>query len=162
MTKHPDDYASQAVDDTLRALHMDPDRGLGRDEVASRRQRYGANEIKAKEEPLWHRVWRRFWGPIPWRIEVAAILSALVQRWEDFIIIIIVIMLLVNAGLDFFQEHRALNALKALKHCLANEVIVLREGGFETVATRELVPGDIVKLRIRDIAPALVYTPQCH
>jgi H+-transporting ATPase len=75
-----------------------------------------------------------------------------VQKWDDFIII--TIMLLVNAGLDFFQEHRALNALKALKQRLNAEVIVLREGTFRTIPARELVPGDIVKLRIGNIIPA--------
>ena len=59
-------------------------------------------QVEEKEEPLWHRVLRRFWGPIPWMIEAAAILSAVVQKWEDFGIILV--MLLVNAGLDFFQE----------------------------------------------------------
>jgi len=85
-------------------------------------------------------------------IEIAAILSAAVQKWEDFVII--TIMLLVNAGLDFFQEHRALNALKALKQRLATETIVRRDGRFHTVPARELVPGDIVKLKIGDIVPA--------
>jgi len=85
-------------------------------------------------------------------IEAAALLSALVQKWGDFVIILI--MLLVNAGLDFFQEHRALNALAALKASLVNEVIALRDGAFASVAARELVPGDIIKLKIGDIVPA--------
>ncbi len=63
-------------------------------------------------------------------------------------------MLLVNASLDFFQEHRALNALKALKQQLAKDVIVLRNGRFRSVQSRELVPGDILRLRIGDIVPA--------
>ncbi len=150
--RRTDDYAQQSLSDTLGALQVDPQRGLSAEQVVERLRRYGPNEIQEKEEPLWHRLWRRFWGPIPWMIEVAAVLSALVQKWEDFTII--VIMLLVNAGLDFFQEHRALNALKALKQRLAQEVTVLREGSFRTVAARELVPGDIVKLRIGDIVPA--------
>ena len=131
---------------------MDPAVGLTGTEVEARHQRFGYNEITAGEEPLWHRVFRRFWGPIPWMIEIAAILSAVVGKWEDFIII--TIMLLVNAGLDFFQEHRALNALKALKQRLKAEVIVLRDGGFKTIPARELVPGDIVRLRIGNIVPA--------
>ena len=64
--------------------------------------------------------------------------------------IIISIMLLVNAGLDFFQEHRALNALKSLKQRLKAETIVLRDGEFKTIPARELVPGDIIKLRIAE------------
>ena len=150
--KSTDDYARQGVEKTLQDLHVDADKGLSDDEVIQRLSRYGYNEIEEKEEPLWHRVLRRFWGPIPWMIEIAAILSAIVQKWEDFTII--TIMLLVNAGLDFFQEHRALNALKALKQRLATEVIVLRGGKFHTIPARELVPGDIIKLKIGDIIPA--------
>jgi H+-transporting ATPase len=81
-------------------------------------------------------------------IEVAAILSAAVQKWEDFSIILV--MLLVNAGLDFMQEHRALNALKALKQRLSKEVTVRRNGQFTRIPVRELVPGDIVKIHIGD------------
>jgi H+-transporting ATPase len=152
MKKTTDDFARQSINETIGALHSDAERGLNKTEAAKRLQQYGYNEIEEKEEPLWHRIFRRFWGPIPWMIETAALLSAMVQKWEDFIIILI--MLLVNAGLDFFQEHRAMNALKALKQRLANEVIVLREGEFQTIPARELVPGDIVKLKIGDIVPA--------
>jgi len=151
-TKHTDDYRDQATRETVSQLQVDPAVGLTTSEVQARLQRYGYNAIEEKEEPLWHRIFRRFWGPIPWMIEVAALLSAIVGKWDDFIIIII--MLLVNAGLDFFQEHRALNALKALKQRLKAEIIVLREGEFRTVSARELVPGDIIKLRIGNIVPA--------
>jgi len=133
-------------------LEVDPARGLSAAEAAARLRRYGANQIEEKEEPLWHRALRRFWGPIPWMIETAAVLSAVVQKWEDFGIILV--MLLVNAGLDFFQEHRALNALKALKQRLANEVLVMRDGAFGTIVARDLVPGDVVKLRIGNVVPA--------
>ncbi len=152
MERATDDYARQPVEESLRALHADPRRGLTETEAQQRLERYGPNEIEEKEEPLWHRIFRRFWGPIPWMIETAAVLSAIVQKWEDFFII--TLMLLVNAGLDFMQEHRALDALKALKQKLANEVIVLRDGTFRTLAARELVPGDVIRLRIGDIVPA--------
>jgi H+-transporting ATPase len=152
MTKQTDDYARQSIDDTLRELQTDRARGLSRTEAAARLGRIGYNEIAEKEEPLWHRLFRRFWGPIPWMIEAAAILSAAVQKWEDFIIISV--MLLVNAGLDFFQEHRALNALKALKQRMTAEIIVLRDGAFATIPARELVTGDVVKLRLGNIVPA--------
>jgi len=152
LNKATDDYASQSVQDTLEQLQVDPAVGLTDQEVKTRQARFGYNEISEREEPLWHRIFRRFWGPIPWMIEVAATLSAIVGKWEDFVIILI--MLLVNAFLDFFQEHRALNALKALKAQMAREVAVLRQGSVKTIAVRELVPGDIVKLKIGDIVPA--------
>jgi len=147
-----DEYAQLPVEETLGRLQVDATYGLSPAEVARRLAQSGYNEIEKKEEPLWHRIFRRFWGPIPWMIEVAAILSGLAQKWEDFAII--TVMLLVNAGLDFFQEHRAFNALNALKQHLANEVIVLRDGAFHTIPARELVPGDIVKLRIGNIVSA--------
>lgn len=147
-----DDYRGQDVLETISQLQSSPASGLSDSEVTSRRQRFGFNEIQEKIEPLWHRVFRRFWGPIPWMIETAATLSAIVGKWDDFIII--VIMLLINAGLDFFQEHRALNALRALKQSLKAKVIVLRNGKFKAIPSRELVPGDVIKLRIGNIVPA--------
>ena len=147
-----DDYARQPPDQTLAELRTDAERGLSEDEARVRLARYGPNEIEEKEEPLWHRVFRRFWGPIPWMIEAAAVLSALVRKWEDLVIILV--MLGVNAGLDFLQEHRALNALKALRSRMARTVLVLREGRFRRIPARELAPGDLVKLRIGDIVPA--------
>ncbi|HFD80506.1 MAG TPA: HAD family hydrolase [Gammaproteobacteria bacterium] len=152
MNRQTDDYRGSSVGDTCRELKTDPDTGLATAEVRARLQRYGYNQIEEKEEPLWHRIFRRFWGPIPWMIEVAATLSAVVHKWEDFAII--TVMLLVNAALDFFQEHRALNALAALKQKMALEVTVLRDGQWRTVPARELVPGDIVKLKIGDVVPA--------
>ena len=147
-----DEFASQNIKQSLGELQTDSKIGLSRQEVTNRLKQYGYNEISEKKEPLWHRIFRRFWGPIPWMIEAAVILSALVQKWEDCIII--TIMLLVNGLLDFFQEHRALNALKALKGKLTQEVTVLRDGTYITIAVKELVPGDIVKLRIGDVVPA--------
>ena len=152
MPQDTDNYAQQPIEDTLKALEVQSDQGLTGAEATRRIGQYGYNEIEEKEESLWHRVFRRFWGPIPWMIEIAALLSAVVQKWEDFSIILV--MLLVNAGLDFFQEHRALNALKALKAKMDRQVTVLRDAAYRRIPARELVPGDIVKLRIGDIVPA--------
>jgi H+-transporting ATPase len=79
-------------------------------------------------------------------------LSAVVQKWDEFAIILV--MLLVNAGLGFFQEHRALSALAALKASFAEIVVALRDGAFATVMARDLVDGDIGKPKIGDIVPA--------
>ena len=150
--KRTDDYSKQSAAQTVSELGSDAGQGLRTEEVTSRLSRFGYNAIEEREETLWHRIFRRFWGPIPWMIEVAALLSAVVRKWEDFGIILV--MLLVNAGLDFFQERRALNALKALKQRLANEVLALRDGNFKSVPARELVPGDVIKLRIGNVVPA--------
>ncbi|VAW54110.1 Lead, cadmium, zinc and mercury transporting ATPase; Copper-translocating P-type ATPase [hydrothermal vent metagenome] len=152
MLKNTDEYKQQTVAETLKSLDVTATDGLSKTETSQRLEKYGYNTIEEKVESLWHRVFRRFWGPIPWMIEIAALLSALVQKWEDFIIILI--MLLVNAGLDLMQEHRALNALKTLKAKMDQQVTVFRERVFSRVSSIELVPGDIIKLRIGDIIPA--------
>jgi H+-transporting ATPase len=150
--RRTDDYSSRTPEETLKLLGTDAARGLEDSEAARRLSVYGANEIREKEEAVWHRIARRFWGPIPWMIEAAGILSAVVGKWADFGII--GVMLLVNAGLDFLQEHRALNALRALKQRLSAEIIALRGGRFLTIPAPNLVPGDIIKLRIGNIVPA--------
>ncbi len=127
-------------------------KGLTSLEAKKRLEKYGLNEIPEKDETMFHRIFKRFWGPIPWMIEVAAVLSAAVKKWED--LTIIVIMLLTNAVLDFYQESKALNAIKALKKSLAQKSLVLRDGKWIGVEAKEIVPGDIIKLKIGDIVPA--------
>ncbi len=126
--------------------------GLSSEEAKKRLEKYGPNAIEEKEESWMHRLFRRFWGPIPWMIEVAAILSAMVKHWEDFTII--TILLLVNAIVDFYQESKALSALKVLKNKLARKALVLRDGKWQEIDAKEIVPGDIVKIKIGDIVPA--------
>jgi H+-transporting ATPase len=126
--------------------------GLHSEEVEKQRQLYGYNEIEEHEESTWHRIFRRFWGPIPWMIEVAAILSAAAQRWEDFIII--TILLFVNSGVDYYQESKAISAIKVLKQKLARMALVLRNGKWVQLPSRELVPHDVIKLKSGNIIPA--------
>ncbi len=135
-----------------RLVSTDPEVGLSAAEAADRLKHYGPNEIEESSESQWHRILRRFWGPIPWMIEISALLSAAIGRWEDFIIILI--MLLVNASVDYYQEYKALSAIEILKKKLAHYATVLRDGQYSTLPAREIVPGDIVKVKIGDIVPA--------
>jgi len=126
--------------------------GLTQEEVQERLKKYGLNELNEKEESWIHRLFRRFWGPIPWMIEAAAVLSALAHRWEDFTII--TILLFVNAFVDFYQESKALNAIAVLKKKLARKAVVLRNGKWQEIDAKEIVPDDIIKIKIGDIVPA--------
>ena len=134
------------------AFEIDSVRGLTSDEAKERLDKYGPNAIEEKEESWGHRLFRRFWGPIPWMIEVAAILSAMAQRWEDFTVI--TLLLLVNAFVDFYQESKALNAISVLKKKLASKALVLRDSTWNEIDAKEIVPDDIVKVKIGDIVPA--------
>ena len=93
-----------------------------------------------------------FWGPIPWMIEVAVILSAVARHWPDFFIILV--LLLANSVVGFWEEHEAGNAIAALKAKLAVNARVKRDGKWITPPARELVPGDVIRLRLGDIVPA--------
>ncbi len=126
--------------------------GLTTEEAKKRLQEFGPNSVEEKEESWWQRLFKRFWGPIPWMIETAAVLSALVKHWEDFTIIII--LLLVNAIVDFYQESKALSAIRVLKQKLARKAIVLRDGRWQEIPAAEIVPGDVIKIKIGDIVPA--------
>ena len=134
---------------------LDPDildKALSSKEAQERLKKYGPNAIEEKEESTLHRLFRRFWGPIPWMIETAAVLSAAAKRWEDFTIIMV--LLLVNAIVDFYQESKALNAIAVLKKKLARKALVLRDGSWQEIDAKEIVPGDVIKVKIGDIVPA--------
>jgi len=146
------DFQKLSMEEALDRLEGNVSTGLASDEVQRRRQQYGLNEIPDKEESTLKRILKRFWGPIPWMIEAAAILSAAVQKWEDFTIIIV--LLLVNVIIDFRQEASALKALKVLKEKLARTALALRNGQWREIPASELVPGDIIKLRIGNVVPA--------
>jgi len=126
--------------------------GLSRDEVARRLAQYGPNALEEKKQSALLTFLGYFWGPIPWMIEVAAVLSAIVGHWVD--LTIISVLLLFNAVVGFWQEHQAANAVDALKKQLALKARVRRDGNWTEIDAINLVPGDIVRLRLGDIIPA--------
>jgi magnesium-transporting ATPase (P-type) len=140
-----------SVEDQLKTLQTSTS-GLTGDEAKQRLEKYGPNAIVAKEQSLLRKLLAYFWGPIPWMIEVAAVLSLLVRHWIDFAIILV--LLLYNAGIGFWQERKAANALAALKKGLAPKAHVKRDGAWSTVDAATLVPGDVVRLRLGEIVPA--------
>ncbi len=126
--------------------------GLSSEEVAKKLAQYGPNEIPEKKVNPFRKFLSYFWGPIPWMIEAAAILSIAIQHWEDFAIILT--LLIVNAVVGFWQEHKADNAIELLKKRLAPKARVLRDGTWREIPSIELVPEDIVRVRLGDIVPA--------
>ncbi len=146
-----DEAKDMAIEDLYRVLSSQQG-GLTTSEAGGRIQRFGYNEIPEKEESAVLKFLRYFWGPIPWMIEAAIIISAIIGHWEDFAIIFA--LLLVSAGVGFWQEHQAGNAVAMLKKRLALETRVLRDGKWQKAAARDLVPGDIVRIRNGDVIPA--------
>ena len=126
--------------------------GLTQEEASQRLKYYGPNEIKEAKTNPYLKFLSYFWGPIPWMIEVAVILSGIVRHWPDFFIILL--LLLSNAVVGFWEEHEAGNAIAALKAKLSVKARVKRDGKWITPRSRELVPGDVIRLRLGDIVPA--------
>ena len=126
--------------------------GLSSEEAQRRLKQYGLNVLEEKKVSPIRKFLGYFWGPIPWMIEIAALLSALVHHWVDFCII--VALLLFNAAVGFWQEYTAGNAVEALKKQLALKARVLRDGKWQEIDAKFLVPGDIVNIRLGDIVPA--------
>ncbi|MGC1389855.1 MAG: plasma-membrane proton-efflux P-type ATPase [Bacteroidales bacterium] len=139
------------MDELQKKLESSPD-GLTQEEAKKRLVKYGPNEIEEKKTNPFLKFLTYFWGPIPWMIEAAVILSALARHWPDFGIILV--LLLANGLVGFWEEREAGNAIEALKAKLAVKARVKRDGKWITPAARELVPGDVIRLRLGDIVPA--------
>jgi len=146
-----DDLKTMPLADLEKKLACSPD-GLGQAEAAKRLAQDGPNEIEEKKPNLILKFLGYFWGPIPWMIEAAVILSGVVRHWPDFFIILL--LLVANAVVGFWEEHSAGNAIAALKARLATKTRVKRDGKWVTPPARELVPGDVIQLRLGDIVPA--------
>jgi H+-transporting ATPase len=150
-TAASDDLKTLPVPDVEKRLGSSPD-GLSGAEAAKRLITYGPNEIADHKTNILLKLLSYFWGPIPWMIEVAVILSGVVGHWPDFFIILV--LLVANAAVGFLEERQAGNAIEALKARLAIKARVKRDGNWVAPPARELVPGDIIRLRLGDIVPA--------
>ena len=146
-----DDLKTLPMAEVEKKLGSSPE-GLTQAEAQKRLKQYGPNEIAEKKTNALLKVLSYFWGPIPWMIEVAVVLSGVVRHWPDFFIILL--LLVANATIGFWEEHQAGNAIDALKARLAIKARVKRDGKWITPAARELVPGDVIRLRLGDIVPA--------
>lgn len=137
---------------TLLSKFASSEQGLSNEEAIKRIERYGYNELPEKMVNPIKKFLGYFWGPIAWMIEIAAIISILIEHLNEFLIIIF--LLLLNAGIAFWHERDADIAIESLKSRLAIRARVLRDGKWTDVDARKLVPGDIVRIHLGDVVPA--------
>ena len=145
-----EDLKTLPLPEVEKKLESSPD-GLAQAEAAQRLTKYGANEIEEKKTNPLLKFLTYLWGPIPWMIEAAVILSGVVRHWMDFCIILL--LLVSNAVVGFWEERQAGNAIAALKARLAVKATVKRDKKWTTLPARELVPGDVIRVRLGDIVP---------
>jgi len=148
----PPDIASASVPDTLTALHVNPDIGLTHAEVDASRKEHGYNEVAVKKEHPVLQFLRKFWGISAWMLELIMILSAVLRKFSD--LAVVGALLVINAVLSFMQERRAAGVVETLRQKLHVSARVRRDSTWQVIPARELVPGDIVRVRPGDIIPA--------
>jgi len=149
--KEPD-IATASIPDTLAALHANPDTGLTHAEVDARRKEHGYNEVAEKKRHPILKFLEKFWGISAWMLELIMVLSAVLGNYSD--LAVVGALLVVNAVLGFMQEHRAAGVVEALRRRLQVSARVQRDSSWYVIPARELVPGDIVRVRSGDIIPA--------
>ena len=151
-TAPADDLEKIPVEQVLRKLLVKADLGLSSGEAAQRLLKYGPNALVERHESWALKILGHFTGPIAYMIEAAALVSAILRHWQDFAIIMA--LLLFNVGLELWQDFKSTNALAALKKGLAPHATALRDGEWKTLDAATLAPGDIVKIRLGVIVPA--------
>ena len=131
---------------------MDLGKGLGLDEVQKRLREYGYNEVPEKKKSRAIGFFKKFWGVTPWMLEITAGLEWALGKFLEMYVVMGLIVF--NAILGFIQEERANSALELLKEKLKVNARVKRNGNWILIPARELVPGDVVRLRVGDFIPA--------
>ena len=148
----PSDIASASVPDTLLTLQVNPDTGLTHNEVDVRRNVHGYNEVAEQKGHPVLKFLGKFWGISAWMLELIMVLSAILGKYSD--LIVVTTLLVINAVLSFMQERRAAGVVETLRRRLQVNARVRRDSNWQVIPARELVPGDIVRVRSGDIIPA--------
>jgi H+-transporting ATPase len=145
------DYKRLSIEETLKALDTSLN-GLSEEEVRRRIEKYGYNEVKEEKKNPVLEFLSRYWGPMPWSLELAIVLSVLISHVIEAIIIFT--LLTINVTIGFMHSRHAQRVLEYLKKRLAVKVKVLRDGKWVLKDAREIVPGDIILIGLGDLVPA--------
>jgi len=137
---------------SLKQFTTDLEKGLSSEEVQKKLSEYGYNEISEKRVSPILKFTKKFWGITPWMLEITIVLELLVRKYLEAYIIIG--LLFFNSILSFFQEEKANTAISLLKQKLRINTRVKRDGKWIVIPARELVPGDVTRLRAGDFVPA--------
>ncbi len=127
-------------------------RGLSNEEARARLQQYGPNSVAEPHQSLAGKLASKLWGPVPWMLEAAILLQFMLHEYVEASVI--AVLLVSNAALGFAQEGRAQATLAALKARLAPVAVTLRDGRWQIIDAKAVVPGDVVKLSLGSVVPA--------
>jgi H+-transporting ATPase len=145
------EYKAISVGDTLGLLATAPD-GLSESEAKRRLQLFGRNEVVTKKRSPIVEFLSRFWGPMPWLLELAIVLSCILGHYLEAGIIFL--LLAINAVIGHIQARGSQRALEALVKRLAIKANILRDGKWTVQDASKVIPGDIIAIGLGDIVPA--------
>jgi H+-transporting ATPase len=127
-------------------------KGLSTEEALEKIKKVGYNTLPEEKNHLLKRFLEKFWAPIPWMLEIVIVLEYVLGKTNEALIILA--LLLFNVFLSFFQERKATKALVLLKSQLNIQARVLRNDEWLLISAKEIVPDDVICIRMGDIVPA--------
>jgi H+-transporting ATPase len=136
----------------VEVLSNQPLTGLSQDEAQKRLQQFGPNALPEQKTRLWLAFIHKMWAPVPWMLEASILLELILGKYIEAGVIAALVIF--NALMSTLQENRAQNALALLRKRLTVTARVLRDGKWQMIPGSELVPEDIVYLRMGDLVPA--------
>lgn len=152
------DLETIVIEDVFKLLQCE-EIGLSDEEAARRLTLFGPNRLESEEQNAFLQFLSFMWNPLSWVMEAAALVAIALSNgggrppdWPDFAGIIL--LLLINSAIGFYEERNAGNAVKALMDSLAPKARVRRDGKWREIESAELVPGDMIAFKIGDIVPA--------
>jgi Ca2+-transporting ATPase len=146
-------FYNQNIDDIIAQLNANTKLGLDEKAIQLARNKYGTNVLKAsRSRNVLKMLFAQFTSPLVLILIVASLVSFFLGEERDGVILLIIVVL--NALIGFYQEWKAENILASLKTLVANKCIVIREGNTIEIFADDLVPGDLVKLSEGDGIPA--------
>ena len=145
-------YTAKGVENILKEFTVGRDQGLSSVEVRARQVKYGANEIRGKQQTWLRILGRQFISPFIYLLVGAAVLAFIFGEMIDGTMIIVFV--LINALLGFYQEFKSEKTVHMLNQFVVRKAKVLREGKLEIVEHANIVPGDIVSVEPGDFIPA--------
>jgi H+-transporting ATPase len=120
--------------------------GLTSQEASNRLAQYGTNTIPESKPHPWLAFLKRLWGPVPWMLEIAVFLELFLRKYDEAAVI--ALLILFNAVFSTVQEKRSSESLAMLRQHLQITTRVLRDGAWQTMSSEQLVPGDLIHVRI--------------
>lgn len=143
---------NQAMGQPMPAAPVSASAGLTAAEAAERRQQFGPNVVARMRPRGMGALFGKFWGVVPWMLEIAIVLDLVLGRRIEAIVI--AALLVFNALVGFMQEGRAQKALALLRQRLTVTARVRRDERWQELPAAQLVPDDLVRLRMGDVVPA--------